>query len=343
MEPRRYFLYLVFGEEKYWYEALYSITSLLKNGNLSTNNGIVVITEQSEFFKTRIDSPLITYITISEKVLDEWTEHYTYIYAAKIRAIKLFFEKYQSDVIFLDTDTLILGDVTILFEKLSIYYLMNYCHRSVGEILNYQIEESSYRAVQLNEKKKIYKLLLNGVWAEEEYIQLKKDFCQMNSGVIGIGYQNHEIINKVERLTRYLVSKTACRDVEELVFTIYFRQMGEVKEIKDSILHYYDFKHTRLFASELLGFIEEEKEIKEKYLHEVGIKDISSYELTLGELAMFDIFCTTYGKKADRDKIDLGISDLYYSEDELINRTKASRKAFRKWFRIKTMSNVKKI
>lgn len=339
MKPSKYFLYLVFGEEKYQYEALYSITSLLKNGNLSKDNGIVVITEQSEFLQTRIYSPLVTYMTVSEEILDEWTEHY--IYAAKIQAIKLFFEKYQSDVIYLDTDTLILDDVTSLFEELSSYYLMNYCHHSIGEILNYKIEESSYRVTQLSQKKKIYKLLLDGIWVEGEYVQLKSDFCQMNSGIIGIDYRNREIVDKVEKLTKYLVSKASCRDIEELAFTIYFRQMGEVKEIKDPILHYYDFKHARLFASELLGFLEEEKETREKYLHDLQITDLTNYELVLGEVSMFDLFCTVYGKGVIREKIDSGLSALYYSEDELANRAKASRKVFRKWFRIKTMSDAK--
>ena len=112
-----YFLYLALGDKKYVKEACYAIASLIStNQNTDMPYRIAfMVTNPQAIHPQLAQNELIDIFHISDDIMRDWIGPLGYVYRVKIMAIKMLFACHpDSNIIFIDTDTVILKDLSPL-------------------------------------------------------------------------------------------------------------------------------------------------------------------------------------------------------------------------------------
>lgn len=337
-----YFMYMEFGEKRFLSETITSITSLVQAMPDTEKYYIVVLATHPKELKENLTVPLDHIITheILQNVLNEWTENETYFYQAKVKAIQYFMDLYASDVIFIDSDTVIYRDLLGLFDELSDHFIMNFQCRGVHELLEMVEgqEEALYSDEKINlryrQRIKCFSMLYEGISYNQYTYKATKDSKICNSGVIGIAYRHRKILNEVEKLVLYLYHHSDYGASEEVAFSVVFQKYGTLMLCDDMLTHYYECKETRLVAGLLMDILAaDERDQLTQLIGKYGVRDISQYDIHISECSAFMDYVRIYKGKQEAYFGKRFEGKCYTSEEKLKAMERINKRCFRKWIR----------
>lgn len=242
---QNYILYLAFGQD-YINECIYSILRMLELYNLRPPKfSIVVFTDEPQKFEN-----LIPYFhqfsikTISANDLKKWRGQPPNNYRVKALVIKEFLSSIQGNLVFCDTDTILLKPIEPLFRDIE-----NDCafmHTYEGEI----IENSCF--------KKLHRKLTNPKVSSIQFsdFNTKSKWEMWNSGIVALN-TNKDLFKDLVSLTDYIFSKVKNHTSEQLAISYLLSKETLLKEAKSYFYHFWDLKE---FRKLLLIFFEKNQE-----------------------------------------------------------------------------------
>lgn len=192
-------------------------------------------------------------------------------------------------------------------------------------------EKQDERAMRMQD---CYRLLEDGVDIDGFRWKADESTVLFNSGIIGISYENREILNQVVMLEDYLFGRSGYGATEEVAFSIVFQRYGEIRCMDKYRVCYYECKDTYYIAGYILGMLEKDDE---QYLKDMisryGVEDIGKYNLSIDEANSF----------MDYLRFVKGNNKAYFGNEEQASfYTSGSRleewrndnlRCFRKWLR----------
>jgi len=210
--------YIVFGNQRFFDEARFSILSAFHFLNKEPSNCKIVIYTDNEVEFEDLD---VETVNLSKNEWDSWAGEDNYVYRGKILCIKKCIDKYGLPIIFLDTDTYFKKHPKFLFERLLAGN--NIMHFNEGipnrDLLNY-----------LNLPKIRNWLLVNGIKFPTGN--------NWNSGVIGIKQESTYLMNKILEFNDiyYKVSKYFA--TEQFAFSVILENT-KLEATNDIVYHYW--------------------------------------------------------------------------------------------------------
>lgn len=233
-------IYLAHGYKHFLEEAYFSLLSLCNNIN-NKNYKIHIYTDHPEFFQN-FDHLNINYIVLNKEKITLWKGENNFNHRLKIKVLKDFCERFPNEkYLFLDSDTYVASPLNYLFDNIK--------HNQF--VLDHN--EGLLTQKKRTHIKSLYEFLVNN---EGLGIKLEPELHMWNSGVIGLDYSNHEILDKILETTDLLTRHINSHILEQFAFAYHFQIRGKVKNASDLIHHYWYFKEMRKFISD---FIEENK------------------------------------------------------------------------------------
>lgn len=327
---KNYFLYLAIGEMRYKYEAIYSIVSLYRVCRMKYC--IVLFTDDVSFVLENLkkEDGLLEHIDIIdvnyEKLL-QWTNGKEFMYRAKICAIKEFFEQYEGNMIFLDTDIIVLSDITEYFDCLGEKVLLNFERKMVGESVKYINDFKSPAYITTTK-------LMKGIKYCDGEIKVGKEWTPYNSGIIGMR-DNGELINRILICADAIYNIAEYNTSEELAFSYILQKVMPVQEVKKEVIHYYVKKETRIFAGYCLDYLlSDDTNILQKKLEETKIGSISKYGINLSQCEYFLNYIDYFKLKRESYLWDSPEAQFYSKTEDLLREKRKNIRMYKSWFSI---------
>lgn len=231
---QNHLLYLAFGEE-YINECKYSILKLLEFYNLRPPEiQVHVFTDKPQEFESMI--PFFHRFeikTLTNRDLAEWRGTPPNNYRVKAMAIKDFLDKHSGNVLFCDTDTVLLRPLELLFTEVADGAV--YMHQFEGEIA----AGSAF--------KKLHKHLTGNTVTTVDVSSFASaaKWQMWNSGIVALNHGKKALLADVVKLTDYIYSKAKNHTSEQLAISYCLSQAGTIREAAPYFYHYWNLKEFR--------------------------------------------------------------------------------------------------
>lgn len=284
-------LYMVFERECLINQTIYSILSLIDEVREQDNLIITILTNFSkEKFENILFLKNLRIDIIDDAELDTWKQN-GYIYNVKIFGIMYYFEKYRENVLFIDSDTIVMKEPDMIYREISKNKCFLNCkYKKLKEYFDLQYVADKRRKIDLNELNKAIRFYNS--FKNSQYImnnrkyEISPEFCYYNSGVIGLAYENRYILNEVYDLCNILWNEYQFVMSEEFAYSyILTKEKKQIFETKDLLIHYYSFKWIRFLAAMVQNvYIGNDEEIAKQFMKTLKIKDNLSLELKKNEI-----------------------------------------------------------
>ncbi len=278
------FLYIVYNKECLIKQTVYSVLSLLDEAQGDN----IIITIITNFSKDRFSG-----ISFNNKVrfdviddIDDINKSWAlngYVYNIKIIGLKYYFEKYKENVLFIDSDTIMMKDPVPLYCEIgpAVCYLNSkYCR--LMELFDLKYEADARRAVDLDELDKSISFFNSFKDSGNTlFDEITSDFVYYNSGIIGLAYENRHLLNEIYRLCNDIWEKYHFVMSEEFAFSYVLQKAGiEIRETDDLVIHYNALKWVRLLAAlTQKKYVGNDDKLAEQFLSVLKMKDSNSMEL----------------------------------------------------------------
>lgn len=292
-------LYCIIRSERILYEALCSIRSLAmiygKQFDLLT---VTVVTDLPLYMFDSVSCfPNVRIDVISEETSHDWLfQCKANMFRVKILALMYYLDKYKSDVLFVDSDTVFVDRPEYIFDYMAHgQFVMNFKCMSLKEVVDrfYGIESDLIKNEDSRKRVIFYRKLyerrrIDSLFSSKTY-EIPETFVPYNSGLIGLKYSDRSLLNDVLDLcdTIYFSEKYVCS--EEFAFSLVFRLAGrDIVQCNKGVYHYFYDKRTRLLIScfldlygpgETLMYLLSELRIEKKVFDVLSFKDIP-YNMT---------------------------------------------------------------
>jgi hypothetical protein len=230
-----YLVYLSYGGDDYYNEALYSLLSYYKHQEVNENR-IILYTDNSNVFKEHLPED-ITYVDINDNLINEWKGSINFVHRVKVKVLQNATARYQGNFLYLDTDTCFRQNIAQLFSRIGkgdIVFdrcegrLVNNPGGIARKMLKFLKRESSFTIPSC-----------------VEAIEIDETFTVWNAGIIGFNSSVAEELFKVEELVDVLYSKNQLFVMEQLAFCYFFQKVKEPVPAESYIHHYWYFKEFR--------------------------------------------------------------------------------------------------
>jgi hypothetical protein len=319
-------VYMCFGDISYKYELIYNLKSLFQFGKLDAQNQIIILCDDRNFFKIRLNSYNNVIIEeVSAELLEVWSGKNKFFFRSKICAIQYVLEKYGGYVLYLDADIIIIENINNFLKNYENKLFMYNTNITIDKELkstDYYLEHMKegnrdkdyYNFIVL--RKKIYSTLMNnGLKVNEKKYILYKDDTYFNAGCIGIDFIHCNLLEQVLWLCDTLFLQYTYELSEELAFNLVFKENPDFEEINCAkyFFHYssQDMKISRLLS----GYIgkclsKEDKEDLDKYLKHINIEELSKYNLNYKDINFFVYFLNTLNNKTNNDLTRFKVEEM---------------------------------
>jgi hypothetical protein len=228
---------------------------------------IVIYTNLTEEFKKYNLQELfpIEYIQISDALKREWIHDTRYIYKIKIHVLLDFLQKRNQNLVFLDGDTFLLGDIGEMFNILSNHKhvaFMNYPEKNIKQLNEERKNQSSGR---LRFQEKIYEDLRcsSSLVVEGKSYKIEEDFSFWNSGVLGVTPRMKDCLEEALVLNDYFLKHYKLLTSEQTALSVALSQNYQIIPADHIIYHYWFLKETRYLVEAALNL---PLEFEKKYL-----------------------------------------------------------------------------
>jgi hypothetical protein len=307
-----YILYLAFNNKSFINEAIFSIQTYfrLPEKREDQNTQIIVYTDKEDYFKESFpENKNILYEYLDDDKIACWLGENKFMYRLKIKVLMHFFDKYKSNVLLVDTDTIYMEDIQEYFEKLEkmnvavMYYNENRLDQKIEYVKNFDFA--------FQENHAFYKHLENTKSLSNTKTTYQIPFSTQiwNSGVIGLNQNNRNLLDRVLDLSDTIFDQFKDRLSEQFAYSYVLQKNLEIIACDKAIFHYWYLKDFRyILAAYFDDYHRVEKRKTEEILkkYDISVADIAQLKYT--ELPAFasSVFRYQYGNYGlQRIRLDL--------------------------------------
>jgi hypothetical protein len=231
-----YLLYLAHGNIEILYEACYSILSFYKTNYANYDTiKIIVYTDNPELFYTIFKGKNLTCIPINTSQIADWKGTINFVHRVKTKVIQDFFSRYSGNLLYVDSDTVFIKDISPYWGKLNSGSLLMHCMEGIIRDKRNRIIRKIYKYIDTN----ILKL------PDGETLKIPLSTQLWNAGVIGITDRHKVLLNKIVDMTDAMYPDCPIHIVEQFATSYYFQVTTDITATEDAIYHYWDFKEFR--------------------------------------------------------------------------------------------------
>ncbi|HEV8081247.1 MAG TPA: hypothetical protein VGP43_11060 [Chitinophagaceae bacterium] len=259
-------LYITFGEDiSNHIQAQFSIITFLSQKKENTT--INIVTDHAEFYKNLKER--INVIVIDAETLNSWKGEYDFFWRVKIKAIEMLCDMYANQpVLYLDTDTFLFGDVSLL--KQQALAGKAFMHENEGMLS----KEKSKTA------KKMWGQVMNINYGN---VIITANHCMWNAGVVLTPNQknNKETQLALEICDAMCKQGVTRRLIEQFALSISLQEVYGLQAANSEIGHYWSNKDSWIkviedffITANFKGFSIEEivQEIKKFDFNKIPVK-----------------------------------------------------------------------
>lgn len=241
-------LYLAIFKKYIVNESIQSIKSFyaVANQELIRDTKIVVYTDMPSLYSS-MKHLIIEQVT--DELYRDWIGPEEYIYRAKIKALQHCLNKYKLATLFVDADTMFIRSPEKIFKNINNqYYYLNYIENDMRykvssiDISNNEMTKYFYKTIYTTKY----------VVGETKEYPITGELINWNSGVIGISYENKQVLNEVLVLSDIIWKNYNLRIAEQFAFSYVF-QNYQVISAEDTIFHYWFLKESRYLLEDFFG------------------------------------------------------------------------------------------
>jgi lipopolysaccharide biosynthesis glycosyltransferase len=232
----RYVLFQAYGSEEILAECRFALMQLLQQKDFD-KICVVIYTDNPHFFKNELDAfPYTITELITAEQIKTWRGEIDFVHRVKIKVLQDFFNKYDGNVLYCDTDTYCLQSLDTLFNNIENGAF--YMHTNEG-----YITPAGNPVI-----KKWYRFLTeNNIHVNKALIANISNISMWNAGVIGISSQHTSILQEVLTITDTIYPLFPRHTVEQFAFSYSFQKIKPISSAEDAIFHYWDLKEYRMF------------------------------------------------------------------------------------------------
>jgi len=208
-----------------------------------------------EFKKNNIDLKSNIYIEeVDNETVSKWI-YDQYLARIKIYILKLFFDKYNADALFFDSDIFVLNKITPFFDHLDRSEFILYKTLDTAET----IYSLASHKVAYYEKFYLFLLRTNGA--------IRHDHIYRHSGVIGLPLKYKNIIDDVMTLCNEMYNYTQYWGSEEIAFSCIFQNNNKISFADNIVNDFSNCQLLRLFLAYTFQiYLEHDKRRLNEYL-----------------------------------------------------------------------------
>lgn len=207
-------------------QSKFCILSALKFG---FNGNIIIYTDTPEAYLSFENK--IKLEPVNDEMIKDWKGPYNFVHRLKIKMLQDYSNKYSGKMLYMDSDTYFLTTPDILFDEIENgKALMHECEGQLSKKSN-PILKKTYRFV------KNTTINING-----KSHKISPDSRMWNAGVIGLADEDISVLDKVLELNDAIYQHWQKHVVEQFSFSYYLQTMFDLKDCKQSIMHYWGNK-----------------------------------------------------------------------------------------------------
>lgn len=315
----RYLLYCAINNPILINETIYSLLSLSKTSILPPDVRIIILTNLTFPVAipcedwSKLQSRIIIETISDQLIIDRWTNNGAYRFNIKIEAIRFVLDKYEGDVLFIDSDTILIKDPTPLFDRIRYnQFVLLYRYQPFRVLIKMPLYHDA-----------VHKLVIsrNRLRIRTYRYAIQLNYYHYNSGLIGISYKNKELLADVLTLSNCAFNELNLIVAEEFAFSCIFQKYGDVYSCDQYAFHYLYAKWARFLIARYFGYFQADdlKEYKPFFSrHGVDIENIPASDFD--RLPYLIHFVDSYLLKHNsisRDLLYLGGKDSF--ADHLLN------------------------
>jgi hypothetical protein len=174
-------------------------------------------------------------VPVSAEQIKDWKGKIDFVHRLKIKVMQDFFERYQGDVIYLDSDTCFTQNIESLWQSIA-----------TGHLLMHTREGKVSSRINPVFKKLARFLSLNTISLKDgSKLKIPPATDMWNAGALGLTPAHKPLLDKVLLLTDSMYPVYPKHIVEQFAFSYYFQQEATVLPAEDCIYHYWNFKEFR--------------------------------------------------------------------------------------------------
>jgi hypothetical protein len=310
-----YLLYLAFNNKSFINEAIFSIRSYLQISE-NQNTRIIIYSDKVEYFKKSFpDNKQIIYENLSANMIETWLGESKFMYRLKIKVLMHFIDKYQSNVMLVDTDTIFMKDIQDYFDKIDakgvavMYYNENRLDQKIEYIKSFEFA--------FQENHSFYKHLdkTGNLSNSEKTYHIPYSVQIWNSGVVGLNPENRNLLEKVLDLSDTIYGQFKDRLSEQFAYSYILQNNLKIIACDKAVFHYWYLKDFRYFLAVYFNdyqYIEQQKakEVLNKY--SVSAVDVANTEYNKLPALASSVFKYQYGNYGlQRIRLDLPENSFY--------------------------------
>jgi hypothetical protein len=228
-------VYLVYGHEKVFRQAAFSILSLYNQVDKRLDDlQIVVYTDNEDLLRKYVDGFCVVIERLSTELLATWKGESNFNHRTKICMLKDCLSKYNSKTLYLDTDTVFLQSPFNIVGEISRETIV--MHKNEFDLY----EAGGYEDINWLLMRRLLKnnsFDLNG-----STFQIDFSVRMWNSGVIGISPENCYLLENALSLCDQFYKKEKVFLAEQFAFSYIFQINRRLIESDDCIFHYWSQK-----------------------------------------------------------------------------------------------------
>lgn len=200
----------------------------------------IIVTDQYLEFTQEIKKvPLskefeICFHIIGDDTVNSWIGKDDYIFRVKIKTMKYYFDHYDENVIFLDSDTYLMKNIDFLFELIK----NNYCVMGKLKTMYQNVKEFLEKENPIGMKKFDIKNDILHINYKNDHYNINLDTKYFSSIVIGMNKNHSDCLDMVERVNDYIYGIHKIHVTEELCFSLVFGLKYKIFSSMDYVMEY---------------------------------------------------------------------------------------------------------
>lgn len=226
-------LYQAFGNRNVFNQVLFSLLTLHFHVKEKTKDlPIVIYTDNPNFFSKYKSEFNLKIEILNAQKLEAFKGKQRFIHRVKVCVIKDCFEKYKSNILYLDSDTYFTESLIPLFDKIS----------KTTSIMN----SNDYNLIEADDLYEnddwllIRKAIRNFDYnIENENVRIPLSTRMWNAGVIGISYDNRHLLDGILCLTDQIFQNKPVFTAEQFAFSYYLQNNTDLISSGNIIFHYW--------------------------------------------------------------------------------------------------------
>jgi hypothetical protein len=240
-----YLVFQCYGHEGIFHECAFALLSLarLYNGTCPVGSEVWIFTDNPDWFKAqfRVPGMPLHFAVINNDVLKRWRGSIDFVHRVKIEVLKEFTKERHGNIIYADTDVVFNKPLQPIINAVADGQL--FMHVMEGVVSTKMNPIFTKLDAHLRDS---IPMQVNGkpLW----------DLAMWNAGVLCFNSRYRHLLDDVLTFTDTEYPKFPKHVVEQFAFSVFFRQMGEIKAAAPYILHYWNLKEVRTLLASFFSY-----------------------------------------------------------------------------------------